>query len=112
MVKAPPIMGPVARPSCPMPILSPMKSACFFVGRTAEIVVTAPLATPADPAPAITRPMMNMGDDWAAPQIAEPTSKIKKKTRKLHCVLSEFVFSVGLGNVMYLYRKLAVDFAA
>jgi hypothetical protein len=56
--------------------------------------------------------MMNMGDDWAAPQIAEPTSKMKKKTRKLHCVLSENIFGVGLGNVMYLYRELAVDFAA
>lgn len=91
VVKAPPIMGPVARPNWPIPMLRPMKSACFFVGRTAEMVVTAPLATPADPTPAMTRPIMNMGDDWAAPHMADPTSKTKKKTRKVHCMMIDLV---------------------
>lgn len=58
------------------------------------MVVTAPLATPADPIPAITRPMMNMADECAAPHKAEPTSKITKKTRKVHytMILLEFAF--------------------
>lgn len=58
------------------------------------MVVTAPLATPADPIPAIRRPTMNMADECAAPQIADPTSKITKKTRKVHymMILLEFAF--------------------
>lgn len=56
------------------------------------MVVTAPLATPADPIPAMRRPTMNIADECAAPQIADPTSKITKKTRKVHytMILLEF----------------------
>lgn len=50
------------------------------------MVVTAPLATPADPTPAIARPTMNMDEDCAAPHMADPISKMIKKTRKVHCV--------------------------
>ena len=32
----------------------------------------------------MARPTMNMGDDCAAPHIAEPSSKTKKKARKVH----------------------------
>lgn len=102
MVKAPPMMGPVARPSWPMPMLTPMKSACFRVGRTVEMVVMAPLASPAEPTPAITRPMMNIGDDLAAPHMADPTSKITKKTRKVHCMHDDLVrtgFTLCVGTI-------------
>ena len=48
------------------------------------MVLRAPVAMPEDPKPAIARPTMNMTDDWAAPQSADPTSKMRKKTRKHH----------------------------
>jgi hypothetical protein len=51
------------------------------------MVVIAPFATPADPTPATTRPMMNMIEEWAAPQMADPISKITKKARNVHYML-------------------------
>lgn len=48
------------------------------------MVVRAPVVMPEDPKPAMARPTMNMIDDWAAPQRADPSSKIKKKMRKHH----------------------------
>jgi hypothetical protein len=48
------------------------------------MVVTAPLDMPADPTPAMTRPTINMADDWAAPHKADPTSKSTKKVRNVH----------------------------
>lgn len=35
----------------------------------------------------MARPTMNMGEDWAAPHMADPISKIMKKTRKAHCMV-------------------------
>jgi hypothetical protein len=67
-----------------MPIVTPMKSGCFLVGRAAAMVVRAPVVMPEDPKPAMARPMMNMVDDWAAPHRAEPISKTVKKMRKHH----------------------------
>lgn len=67
------------------------------------MVVTAPLATPADPTPAITRPMMNMAEECAAPHTADPTSKMTKKTRKVHymMILSELTFVVTMLEPRY-----------
>ncbi len=87
VVNAPPIIGPVASPSWPIPTFSPMKSASFFVGRMAEKIVTAPFASPAEPIPAIALPTMNMADELAAPHMADPTSKMIKKVIKVHCVI-------------------------
>jgi hypothetical protein len=50
----------------------------------ADIIVRAPFATPDDPTPAIVLPIMNMADDCAAPQRAEPATKTKKNDRKVH----------------------------
>jgi hypothetical protein len=75
-----------------MPMLILMKSACFFVGRADVIIVIEPLANPADPTPAMTRPTMNIGDDWAAPQMADPSSKMIKHERKVHCMISSELF--------------------
>jgi hypothetical protein len=61
-----------------------MNLACSRGGRTAEMMVKAPFDMPEEPAPAMALPTMNMGEDWAAPQMREPTSKIKKKARKDH----------------------------
>jgi hypothetical protein len=65
-------------------MFTPMKSGCLRVGRAAAMVVRAPVAMPEDPRPAMARPPMNMDDDWAAPQSADPISKIMKKVRKHH----------------------------
>ena len=48
------------------------------------MVVRQPVNRPEEPRPAIARPIMNIADDCAAPHMAEPTSKTKKKARKVH----------------------------
>ena len=50
----------------------------------AAMIVNAPLARPEDPQPAMERPTISMADDWAAPQTADPSSKMKKNKRKDH----------------------------
>jgi hypothetical protein len=65
----------------------PMNCACARVGKTAAIMVKAPFAMPEVPTPAMALPTMNMDDDWAAPHSRDPSSKIKKKTRKDHWVV-------------------------
>lgn len=47
-------------------------------------MVRTPFISPEAPKPAMARPTMNMGDDCAAPQSAEPSSKVVKKTKKDH----------------------------
>jgi hypothetical protein len=61
-------------------------------------------------------PTMNMGDETAAPQMTDPTSKIKKKTRKDHCFQCYKIFTfLGLflrnHRMTYLDIKVAVDLA-
>ena len=43
-----------------------------------------PDITPPEPIPAIARPMMNATEFGAAPQRAEPTSKMKMTVRKTY----------------------------
>lgn len=83
-MKAPPMSGPKATPSCPMAIFVAMNKGCRCGGRTAATTVNAPLMMPDAPKPAMARPTINIADDWAAPQIAEPTSKMKKNAKKVH----------------------------
>jgi hypothetical protein len=45
----------------------------------------APFKIPALPMPAIALPMINMFDDTAAPQTAEPISKTPKNMINVHC---------------------------
>lgn len=49
------------------------------------MMVMAPVAMPAAPKPAINRPTINIGDEIAAPHMIEPTSKMARKARKVHC---------------------------
>ena len=44
----------------------------------------APEKSPADPTPAIARPMISAVEVGATPQINEPTSKMKMAVRKTH----------------------------
>jgi hypothetical protein len=50
----------------------------------AEMIVKAPFPMPEDPTPAIALPTINMLDDWAAPHNADPSTKTKKKDKKVH----------------------------
>jgi hypothetical protein len=57
-------------------------SAVRFSKDTAEaVMVSPPLTRPALPMPAMARPAMSMADDVAAPQTADPISKMAKKTK-------------------------------
>lgn len=42
--------------------------------------------SPEDPMPATARPIMSMVDDWATPQIRDPSSKMAKQTRYVHYI--------------------------
>jgi hypothetical protein len=44
----------------------------------------APFRIPELPMPAITRPTISTAEETATPHIKEPTSKMKKKPRKVH----------------------------
>lgn len=57
----------------------------FSKGAQLEMMMRAPLIIPAAPKPATARPTINMTEETAAPQSTEPSSKIAKKTRKVHC---------------------------
>ncbi len=47
-------------------------------------IVKMPFISPEAPRPAIARPTISMTEDCAAPQSAEPSSKVVKKTIKDH----------------------------
>lgn len=49
----------------------------------------APAKIPADPIPAIARPMMRAVDVGAAPQTSEPSSKIPMAIRYTHLMLKK-----------------------
>jgi hypothetical protein len=53
-------------------------------GTHAAIIVKAPFKMPEPPIPAIARPTINIFDDVAIPHIKDPSSKTKKKLRKVH----------------------------
>ena len=48
------------------------------------MMVIAPFIIPEAPDPAIARPMMNILELVARPQIKEPSSKIARKARKIY----------------------------
>jgi hypothetical protein len=48
-------------------------------------MVMPPLKFPAAPRPAMTRPAMNMEDEFARAQIREPSSKRRVKVRYVYC---------------------------
>ena len=53
------------------------------IGAAAEMIMKAPFRIPAPPHPATARPAMNIIEDWAAPQIKDPTMKTKKAKMKI-----------------------------
>lgn len=55
-----------------------MIAGCLSRGTMDDMIVIDPFIRPDEPMPAIALPTMNMGDDWAAPHSADPTSKMAK----------------------------------
>ena len=56
----------------------------FDNGADAEIIVKAPFIRPDEPIPATARATINIFEDVAIPHRREPSSKMKKKTMKVH----------------------------
>jgi hypothetical protein len=48
------------------------------------MTVRRPLVRPEHPRPAIARPIISMVEEFAAPQMAEPISKRRKKASNVH----------------------------
>lgn len=51
---------------------------------TTATIESVPDSRPAAPAPAMARPIISMEDEVAAPDITEPSSKMRKKVMKVH----------------------------
>ena len=82
-MKTPPKRGPIteARPkTAPM---RPVKAGRLAGGTENAMMVYAPEAIPAPPAPAMARPTMRVVLLFATAQMREPTSKMKMAMRKL-----------------------------
>jgi hypothetical protein len=72
-------------PSCAKPARIPVYIGLFSSGTAQEMMVMPPLKFPAAPRPAMTRPAMNMEDEFARAQIREPSSKRRVKVRYVYC---------------------------
>jgi hypothetical protein len=55
--------------------------ALFSSGTEQAMIMKLPAKMPAEPTPAIARPMINAVEFGAAPQMSEPTSKITMETK-------------------------------
>jgi len=112
-VKAPPTTGPHARPSWPIPMLIPWNNGRRSLGTQLAMVVRQPVNRPEEPRPAMARPRMNIVDDCAAPHMADPSSKTKKKARKVHWGRVRLSQASGLEGRQstYLEGEIGVDLA-
>jgi hypothetical protein len=54
------------------------------MGTHPAIIVNAPFKIPEVPIPATARPIINILEEVATPQIKEPNSKMAKKDMKVH----------------------------
>jgi hypothetical protein len=54
------------------------------IGAHSEMIIREPLNMPEAPAPATTRPPINIFEEFATPQSKEPISKRMKKIRNVH----------------------------
>lgn len=57
----------------------------FIIGEHPAMMVKAPLKIPELPMPATALPTISMVEETATPHRREPSSKIAKKVKKVHC---------------------------
>lgn len=62
-------------------------------GTDDEMMVNDPFIKPDDPSPATARATINIFEDVARPQRSDPSSNMKKKTKKVHYELVRCRFS-------------------
>lgn len=62
---------------------APWNMALFLRGISGTMITMTPENMPADPRPAIARPIINAIEFGAAPHIAEPASKMKRQMKKV-----------------------------
>lgn len=68
-------------------MMIPISVGLLCIGTAAARMFMAPFNIPEDPIPATARPMINIFEELATPQINEPISKNAKKERNVHCTL-------------------------
>ena len=66
--------------------MSPMYAGRWRNGTDTVMMRIAPLKIPAEPMPAIARPMMSAVELGATPQMREPTSKMNSAERYTHLI--------------------------
>lgn len=72
-VKAPPISGPMTWPTVDKAMPIPVKMGFWPSGAVDAMTVNAPFSIPAPPTPWTALPPINILDDVAEPQMADPT---------------------------------------
>lgn len=80
-VNTPPSSGPATDAIPYIAPKNPVNIGRFRRGTEYAMIIKAPEKIPADPIPAMARPMINAVEFGAAPQMALPTSKIKIAVR-------------------------------
>src|SRR5690242_11712731 len=82
-VKSPPSNGPTTLATPNTAPIRTWSSGLFFRGTTTIMSTIAPFIMPGLPSPATARPVMNTEELEAAPQIADPASKIVMAMRRV-----------------------------
>jgi hypothetical protein len=65
---------------------TPVYRALRRIETTTATMDRVPLISPAAPMPAMARPTIRKDEDVAAPDRREPSSKIEKNVKNVHCV--------------------------
>ena len=86
LLKAPPKSGPTTLAIPQTAPITPVNAGLFAKGTDFAIMISAPENIPDPPIPAIALPTIRTTELGAAPDMADPTSKIKTAGTKLHLI--------------------------